>query len=159
VLADRIRGQNIFPRRTSPAPMGKFSDRWAVIIITALFAAVVVVIDYVTSPQLNLWPLYLLPCMVLTLTVDRRWGTAAAIIMAIAGPIMQRYEDDYYKQMSVELWNTVMRFIFFQTVVFILDRIRRENILFSSHKPEDQPAAPPAPSDFLDPLVAPGLTR
>jgi hypothetical protein len=150
VLADRIRGQNIFPRRTSPAPLGKFSDRWAVVIVTALFAAVVVAIDVLTSPQLNLWPLYLLPCMVLTLTVDRRWGTAAAIIMAIAGPITQRYDDDYYKHMSVELWNTVMRFIFFQTVVFILDRIRRENILFSSHKPEDHPAVSPTPSDFLE---------
>jgi hypothetical protein len=80
--------------------------------------------------------------------------------MAVAGPITQRYDDDYYKHMSVELWNTVMRFIFFQTVVFILDRIRRENILFSSHKPEDHPAAPPAPSDFLKtPLVARGLNR
>ena len=121
-----------------------------VIIVTALLAAVAVVIDVLTSPQLNLWPLYLLPCMVLTLTVDRRWGTAAAVILAIAGPITQRYDDVYYKHMSVELWNTFMRFIFFQTVVFILDRIRRENVLFSSHKPEDHPAAPPVSSDFLE---------
>ncbi len=157
VLADRIRGQNIFSRRISPGLAVKFSDRWAVVIVTALFAAVVVVIDVLTSPQLNLWPLYLLPCMVLTLTFDRRWGTAAAIIMAVAGPITQRYDDDYYKHMSVELWNTVMRFIFFQTVVFILDRIRRENVLFSSHKSEDHLAAPRASTDFPpDPLVAKG---
>ncbi len=150
VLADRIRGQNILSRRSSPRPAGKFSNRWAVIIVTVLFAAVAVVIDVLTSPQLNLWPLYLLPCMVLTLTVDRRWGTAAAVILAIAGPITQRYDDVYYKHMSVELWNTFMRFIFFQTVVFILDRIRRDNVLFSSHKPEDHPAAPPVSSDFLE---------
>ncbi len=157
LLASRIREHNIFSRGSTPRPAVMFSDRWVVIIGTALFFAGVVVIDAITSPQLNLLPLYLLPCMVLTLTVDRRWGTAAAIITAIAGPFTQRYEDDYYKHLPVELWNTLMRFLIFQTVVFILDRICRDDILFAPHKPGDKLEVPAVPADLLEMNLSRGI--
>jgi hypothetical protein len=150
VLADRIRGQNIFSPLKTPDSKALFSDHWAAIIANGLFIVGVVVIDVLTSPQLNLLPLYLLPCMVLALTVGRRWGTAAAVITAIAGPFTQRFDDVYYKHLPIEFWNTVMRFLIFQAVVLILDRIRRENILFASHPPADKLEIPPAATDFLE---------
>ena len=157
VLADRIRGQNILSPLRTPAPAFKYSDRWAVILGTALFFAVTVLIDVVTSPQLNLLPLYLFPGLVLTLTVDRRWGTAAAVITAIAGPYTQRYEDEFFRQVPVELWNSLVRFLIFQTVVFLLDRIRRENVLFAPHEPDETLALPAIPRNVLETNLSQGV--
>lgn len=157
LLADRVRGHDIFSRGSTSGHGFKFSERWAVILGTGLFFAVVVAIDLVTSPQLNLLPLYLLPCMVLTLTVDRRWGTAAAILAAIAGPFAQRYEDNHYRHLPVELWNTLMRFLIFQTVVFILDRLRLENVLFAPHKTGDKAEEPTMPAELLDTNLSQGI--
>ncbi len=157
VLADRIRGQNIFSPKKAAASAFNYSDRWVVLVGTAFFIALTVVVDVVTSPQLNLLPLYLLPCIVLTLTTDRRWGTAAAVITAVAGPFTQRYEADFYKQWSVEFWNTLMRFLVFQTVVFLLDRIRRENILFTPHKSEERLSIPALPRDLLESNLSRGI--
>jgi hypothetical protein len=72
--------------------------------------------------------------MVLTLTLNWRWGTVAAVMAAIAGPFVQRFEDPGYQHMGIEIWNTIMRLVIFETVVLLLDRIRRENILYSSIK-------------------------
>jgi len=140
VLADRIRRHNFFsPADQSgkiPSPKGTFEKHWAVILATGLYFAGVVEIDIITSPQLNLLPLYLLPCIVLTLVVDRRWGAAAAVITAVTGPFTMRWEDAYYRHFTVEFWNTMARLVIFQLVVLLVDRIRRADVLFSSHKPE-----------------------
>lgn len=141
ILVDRIYRQNIFskedPAGKTPVPSGSFADHWAVIIASGFFFAGVIGLDALTNPQLNLLPLYLLPCMILTLAVDWRWGTAAAVITAIAGPFTQRFEDPAYRELTIESWNTVMRLLIFLTVVWLLNRIRRENVLFFSYKPED----------------------
>jgi hypothetical protein len=150
VLADRIRGQNIFLPLKTPDSTASFSDHWAVIMASGLFFTGVVAIDASTSPQLNLLPLYLLPCMALALTVNRRWATAVAVIAAIAGPFTQRFDAIYYTHLPIEFWNTVMRFLIFQAVVLILDRIRRESILFATQQPLDKLEIPPVPADFLE---------
>jgi hypothetical protein len=144
VLTDRIRADNLFfPARESlksPEPTGSFAEHWAVIVTTGLFFAGVVLIDCLTSPQTNLLPLYLLPCIVLTLVIDRRWGSAAAIITSVTGPFTMRFEAAYYQHFTVEFWNTLTRLIVFQLVVWLLDRIRRHSVLFYSHEAEDKSA-------------------
>jgi len=84
-----------------------------------------------TNPFYIFLPLYLLPCVIFTLTLNWRWGTLAAVIASVVGPLGQRFDDSGYQLLSVELWNTFMRLIIFQTVVLLLDRVRRENILFA----------------------------
>jgi hypothetical protein len=141
VLVWRIRGQNIFSGRNNSGKLLSFAEtfttHWAVIVATALFFVGVLLIDMTTSPQLNLLPLYLLPCMVLTLVVDRRWGSAAAVITAVTGPFMMRFESAYYRHFSVEFWNTLAHLLIFQAVVFLLERIRRDNVLFWPPKKEE----------------------
>lgn len=140
VLMWRIRGQNIFSNsEKSEKPLGfaeTFAAHWAVIIAAGLFFIGVMWVDATTTPQLNLLPLYLLPCMVLTLVVDRRWGSASAIITAVAGPFVMRFEDAYYCHFTVEFWNTLAHLLVFQLVVFVLDCIRRDDVLFWPAKPE-----------------------
>lgn len=141
LLVDRIRGQNVLRRGNEAPGAGGFAEHWAVILAAGLFLAAVVTLDVVTPVQLNLAPLYLLPCITLTMVVNRRWGTIAALAAAFVGPFSQRFEDSVYRHLPIELWNTAMRFLIFQAVVLILDRIRRENVLFFDHS---QPAAPAA---------------
>jgi len=43
----------------------------------------------------------------------------------------ERFEDPGYQSLGVEFWNTFMRLVIFQTVVLLLHRVRRENILFT----------------------------
>ena len=75
-------------------------------------------------------PLYLVPLMVWTLVMSRRWGTAAAVLAALASPIVQSFGDPDYHHLSVGFWNIVMRFAILEGMVLLLDHIRRENVLF-----------------------------
>jgi hypothetical protein len=138
ILLDNARKQMLRDRSnqsfTEPNANQSISGNWAVLLITGIFFTLVVVLDVMTSPFANFLPLYLLPCMVLTLTLNWRWGTVAAVMAAIAGPFVQRFEDPGYQHMGIEIWNTIMRLVIFETVVLLLDRIRRENILYSSIK-------------------------
>jgi len=111
------------------------TGNWAVILITSVYFALVVMLDMLTNPFLTFLPLYVLPCVIFTLSLNWRWGALAAVIAAVAGPFAQRFEDPGYQSLGVEFWNTFMRLVIFQTVVFLLDRVRRENILFAqSHQ-------------------------
>jgi hypothetical protein len=114
--------------------MAAAAGNWAVVLITSLYLAMLVVLDAMTNPYYLFLPLYMLPCVIFTLTLNWRWGTAAALIAAAAGPLTQRFEDPGYQSWSVEFWNTLMRFVIFQLVVLLLDRIRQESILFRDLK-------------------------
>ncbi|HEX9045637.1 MAG TPA: hypothetical protein VF988_01305, partial [Verrucomicrobiae bacterium] len=69
--------------------------------------------------------------VIFTLTLNWRWGTLAAVIASVAGPVTQRFEDPAFQHMDVQFWNTLMRLVLFQAVVLLLDRVRRQNILFA----------------------------
>ncbi len=139
MLLDNVRKQSFFrnPHRSAaePNPLQAVAGNWVVIVMTSVFFSLVVGLDLTTSPHVSFLPFYMLPCVLFTLTLNWRWGTIAATVAAIAGPLAQRFEEDAgYQRWDVEFWNTIMRFIIFQMVVLILDRIRRENILFSVGK-------------------------
>jgi hypothetical protein len=139
ILLDNVRKISQFrqphPASGEPNAIQAIAGNWAVILITSFYFALVVGVDLTTSPHLFFMPLYMLPCVLFTLTLNWRWGTFAAIIAAITGPLAQRFEDAGYQALGVEFWNTVMRFIIFQLGVILLIRIRRQNILFNSGKP------------------------
>ena len=135
ILLDNVRRQSLRDRshRTFPEQnvIQPIASNWAVVLMTGIFFALVVVLDGLTNPFYIFLPLYLLPCVIFTLTLNWRWGTLAAVIASVVGPLGQRFDDSGYQLLSVELWNTFMRLIIFQTVVLLLDRVRRENILFA----------------------------
>ena len=135
ILLDNARKNSLHQvsGRTLPEPnaIQAISGNWAVVLITSVYFALVVVLDVLTNPFFTFLPLYLLPCVIFTLTLNRRWGTLAAVVASVAGPFAQRFEDPAYQSLSVEFWNTFMRLVIFQTVVLLLERVRRENILFT----------------------------
>jgi hypothetical protein len=137
MLFDRIGQQSVLRRRqtasANPTPIGSIAGNWPVILFSIFWFALVMLIDILTSPQMLLMPFYMAPCIVLTLALNWRWGTLAATLAAICGPLIQR-EDPGYQPLGVQFWNTVMRLILYLLVVGLLERIRRENILFTGPK-------------------------
>ena len=138
ILLDNVRRQSRFRQAhhalAEPNSIQVIAGNWAVVLITSVFFAAVIVLDVMSKPYMVFLPLYLLPCAVLTLALNWRWGTVAALLAAAVGPILQRADNPAYQHLGVEFWNTLMRFLIFQMVVLLLDRIRRENILFTTEK-------------------------
>ena len=138
VLFDRVRGQGVLcsmPNvRTDQSPIHAIAGNWAVILLAVMFLLLVVVIDYLSGINALMTGLYIIPCMIMTLALNWRWGTAFALVCAVLGPILQR-PDPAYQSLDIQFWNTVMRFVMYEMVVLMIERVRRENILFTSQKP------------------------
>jgi hypothetical protein len=133
MLLDSVRKQSVheLPKSFSSEPnaIQAISGNWAVIIAASFFLILVVVLDVFTSPDLLLLPFYLLPCIILTLAMNWRWGTVTAVLAAILGPLLEHL-DPGYQPLEVEFWNAIARFMIFEMVVLLLERIRRKNVLF-----------------------------
>jgi hypothetical protein len=136
ILLDHVHRRSLYhshDKRPEQNPIQGIANNWAVILITSIYFALVVLLDVLTNPHLTFLPLYLLPCVIFTLALNWRWGTIAAVAASIAGPLSQSFQDPNYQSWGVEFWNTCMRLVIFQTIVLLVDRYRRENILFVRH--------------------------
>jgi hypothetical protein len=86
----------------------------------------VVAIDYSTGPDMTMALFYMMPSAILTLIVGRRWGIVAAAIAVICWSAIQSIQLKGSLDLGIVTWNSVMRFLVFLTVVFLLDRVRVE---------------------------------
>jgi hypothetical protein len=109
-----------------PSLAEELSSHWVTILASAMLLAVVAVVDFVSSPQIIFGPFYLIPCAALTLVVGRRWGTLAAASCALILTWERTLDEHAPLEIGLLLWNTAMRFVFFQVIVVLLDRIRVE---------------------------------
>jgi hypothetical protein len=116
-----------------PNAIQSIAGNWPVIILTTSFFIVVGTIDVLTNPHILLMPLYMIPCITLTLALNWRWGLAAALIAAFLGPLFQR-ADAGYQPWEIQIWNTSMRLIIYLIVVAFLEQVRRKNILFAASR-------------------------
>jgi hypothetical protein len=108
------------------------------IVASFLLWAAIVELDNLTGPEISLAPLYLVPCATLALVVGRGWASIAAMLNAIAITAL-KFADGRTLHLNflttTELfWNLIMRFIFFQIFVLLLDRIRLELVARSGDK-------------------------
>jgi hypothetical protein len=111
----------------------QISAHWMTIAVCYLMITMVGFVDSV-DPHFSMLPFYLIPCAVLALTINWRWGTIASLVACCISPVLIRKLDDSFAQMEVFLWNSSMRFVLFEFVVLVLDRVRRE---FNSRKTEN----------------------
>ena len=137
VLFDRVRHQGVLrpvqAARNSQDPIHAIAGNWAVILLAVIFLLLVVMIDYFSGITALLTGLYIIPCMVMTLALNWRWGTVFALTCAVLGPILQR-PDPAYQALDIQFWNTVMRFVMYEMVVLMIERVRRLHILFTPQK-------------------------
>ncbi len=136
LFAVRIRDQkNLFhPQISTALPSAKIADNWAVLLAGATWFAAVAVLDWLTGPLMKCMPLYLFPCMMVTLVFNLRWGVAAAGLAVFTDVFLQAYGDTRFQVPQIFGWNLLMRFLLFLVVIVLLDRIRRQSILFSTRR-------------------------
>ena len=149
LLLNRMRQQR------NPAAIGEtpnihsrhFADNWAVVLASGVWLASVTTLQIYSSPHVGFLPLYLIPCLALTLTVGRSWGLAAGVIAAMVGPYVQRFGDTDYLPVNVEAWNTLTRFFLLWGIILVTDRLHRNNIVFFPNAPRlrSRPAGAPVP--------------
>jgi hypothetical protein len=119
-----------FPGRDRrPAPKRPWREQlaahWATLLVSYLLIAVLGEIDSV-DPHFSLLPFYMIPCAVLSLMLNWRWGTSAALIASCIGPALLWKVESSFAQFGVFLWNSAMRFLLFEFGVLVLDRVRCE---------------------------------
>jgi len=107
----------------------QFSNHSITILTSYSILAAVAGLDYLSGPDLTLAPFYLIPPAFLSLTISRRWGTFAALIAATLWSSIQSVERVGHVEWGLVLWNSFMRFLVFQIVILLLDRVREENTL------------------------------
>ncbi len=76
------------------------------------------------QPNILLLPLSMASCALLTLTFNRRWSMAAAVIAATTVPIAEWMGDLADTNAMVVAWNCVMRLAVLTAFVFLLDAAR-----------------------------------
>jgi len=132
LFVEQIRKQKRLPQRyTGPNRQpARFTEKWAVVLASGLLFVIVAALDFLTDPHLVFLPLYLLPCMILTLVLNLRWGIAAAVLAAVSRSLMEYSGNPNYAVTEVFGWNLAMRLATFLIVALLLDHIRKESILF-----------------------------
>jgi hypothetical protein len=139
-LLDRIRRQSVHhqtrPASSEPNAIQALAGNWAVILIAVVFFGLVMVLDLATSSRLVFFAFYIFPCVILTLALNWRWGTYAAVLAAATGSMIQSFDDPGGDLLFFIYWNALMRLVIYETVVILLERLRRQNILFVASKPD-----------------------
>ena len=139
------RHKYLFRRPVTPArPPATFVENWAVVLASGLLLVIVAALDYFTTPQMIFLPLYLLPCMVLTLVLNLRWGIPTALAAMATASLVEYRTNPTYHLAEIFGWNFIMRLAISLVIVLLLDRIHKENILFFSGNTEERPGAPSA---------------
>jgi hypothetical protein len=106
----------------------QFRAHWITILASLAVMTIVALVDIITGPDVTLLPFYLIPCAVLTLVVNYRWGTFAAALFTVLWATIQAHQNpnlnlDHWQTL---LWDAGMRFVLFQIIVLLLNRVRIE---------------------------------
>jgi hypothetical protein len=118
-----------------PAPSGQRISVWheflahkATVLASLIVLMVVAAADYYSGAAVSLMPFYIIPALILTMIVNRRWGTFAAALSALVWAFLQNVDNPLVNltRPGIWLWDAFMRFLVVEIVVLLLDRIRIE---------------------------------
>jgi hypothetical protein len=123
-----IKDYVLSPRTGSaPKPLS-LSEEFAanrITVLTSCFAIVAAVtLRTLLPPELSLAPLFIFGCIFPTLVISRRWGTMAAIACTVALSVTEVVFKHVPFPSGLFLWNTTMRFLFFEFYVFLFGCMR-----------------------------------
>ena len=98
------------------------------VLASLVILILVALADYYTSVAVSLLPFYIISPAILTLVMNRRWGTIGSIASVMVWGIVQNVDNPYvnFKNPGIWLWDAFMRFLAVEIVVLLLDRIRIE---------------------------------
>ena len=106
----------------------EFRIHKATVLASLVILILVAAADYYTPAGVSLMPFYIIPSMIPTLVISRRWGTFAAALSALVWAFVQNTQNPLVNlnNPGVWLWDAFMRFLVVEIVVLLLDRIRVE---------------------------------
>ena len=122
VLINRMRrirtasGRSIEPSKQPERAYGN----WPAVLTGIGLLAGTAYVHHLVNKNLNFLLIYLMTCLWMALTAGRRWGTGAALAAAIIAPMIQAQGDADYASPLLQAWNTVMRFVFLETLVLLV---------------------------------------
>lgn len=119
---------NVSPSDKQLSLWDEFIGNKATILASIIVLGLVAVADYYTPAAVSLMPFYIIPSMILTLVISRRWGTFAALLSALVWALVQNIDNPLVnlKNPGIWLWDVLMRFLVVEIVVLLLERIRVE---------------------------------
>jgi signal transduction histidine kinase len=114
------------PARERVLPIEAFFDgrpAWFVLAVGSIFVVATGVVDLLTGPGAFLAPLYLMPVLLVTWNVGRRWGLAIAGLAAVATQVagIRGYGDS---DAIVPSWNALMWLSVLALVVWMLSTLK-----------------------------------
>ncbi|HTV39226.1 MAG TPA: sulfotransferase [Candidatus Sulfotelmatobacter sp.] len=106
----------------------EFHVHRATVLASLVVLGLVAAADYYTSVAVSLLPFYIIPAAIVTLVINRRWGTMASVVSALVWGFVQNIDNPLVnlKSPGVWFWDAFMRFLAVEIVVLLLDRIRIE---------------------------------
>jgi len=142
-LWDRSHQPEGFFRHLHRRRPADFAKHWAIILLSCGLLFVIAWGDLYTGPRINFLPLYLIPAALLTLFLNLRSG----MLVALGGALVACL-DEYSSQYNTNVWevfgwNFPMRFLMLFTILYLLDRVRVESVLFTPWKPNGVAKAAP----------------
>ena len=99
---------------------------WQTLFLAGALVAAIATVHSHANPHLMFLLFYAVPCAIVTLLVNVRWGTLFVLITAFMGPTIQFEGDADYRSTLVFFWNFIGRFILLEVFVLMLARIRQE---------------------------------
>ncbi len=117
-----------------PSLRTQFRLHWPAVLLASLLLAMVVAAQYFCSAHLTFLPFYLAICSGVTWKTSRRWGVYFATVAAVLSPLVVGIKDLEHWQITVMLWNGLMRFIVLQMCVLFVSRIRQQKDFFRHHQ-------------------------
>jgi hypothetical protein len=119
-----------------PSIRGQFAAHWITILTSCVILLGLSAIHLKTGPSVMLLPFYLIPTAMLTLIINSRWGTLAAIASAVTWTALTSLwafdHPNVRLHFGFMLWNGAMRFLVLQFAVVLLNRIRIETMKVAS---------------------------
>jgi hypothetical protein len=123
---------------TSPPFAGLLRRRWLETGAGVLMFLAVLWFNYRSDCHLIFLPLYLLPCVWLSIRVNLRLGVLMSLAGAVGGALIQHYADVDFRSWVVVGWNIATRFVTIQMIVAIIARLRRQQTSAIYFKPRLQ---------------------
>lgn len=98
------------------------------VVLSLLLLAGLLTAHHLIGFAVSLMPFYIVPSALLTLVINRRWGTLCAAVSTLAWAALQMADNPIVNSshVMVWLWDAFMRFLLVEMVVLLLDRIRLE---------------------------------
>ncbi len=133
LLLDRIKNYHpnmtLAANPTAAVPM-PLTESWMVLLAAGGWLAGVVWLDHATPPQWNFLALYLVPCMVLTLTYRLSWGILMGMLAIACMGTNEFLTNPAAKSNLVAGWNFAARLVVALVILQYLNQLRKQSVLF-----------------------------